>query len=182
MRDCSRHLRKSAGNITRQTWCQPAGGQVPIWMVQPMNSSPFAVSSPSLGSWRRPGLREVFVRCLGLSGLSETTCAVDFPNLTPFLGGPFQRCFPIDLARCLLLPVSCSLLFPAHLRLLGGQRSYRGGKEPGTVAWVPRSWAVPAPRPSLTARGLPLACLLSACPPCPVAWHAEGSPGSPVCA
>ncbi|XP_045436668.1 tetratricopeptide repeat protein 7A isoform X5 [Pipistrellus kuhlii] len=32
-----------------------------------------------------------------------------------------------ELARCLLLPVSCSVLFPARLQLLGGQRSCRGG-------------------------------------------------------
>lgn len=138
-------------------------------MVQSVNSSPFALLSPFLGPSHRTILRMIFIWCLGLSSLLENTSATDFLNLTPFLGGPFQYFFPVDLARYLLLPVSCSLLFPARLQLLGGQRFCRGGKEPGTAVWAAQSWAMLAPRPSLTSRGLPLACLLSACPSCPVA-------------
>ncbi|KAM5252162.1 tetratricopeptide repeat protein 7A isoform 3-T3 [Hipposideros larvatus] len=66
-----------------------------------------------------------------MRGLGLMTCLW---GTNPCIGcGCWQRplsskhFFPIDLARCLLLPVSCSLLFPAHLQLLGGQRSSRGG-------------------------------------------------------
>ncbi|XP_039743162.1 tetratricopeptide repeat protein 7A isoform X2 [Pteropus medius] len=96
-------------------------------MVQSVNSSPYALLSPFLGPSHRTALRVIFIWRLGLSSLLENTSAIDFLNLTPFLGGPFQHFFPIDLARYLLLPVSCSLLFPARLQLLGGQSSCRGG-------------------------------------------------------
>lgn len=163
-----------------QTQPQPAGrAGAPLGWSSLCGLFSLCSLLPFSGPLSQASLGVIFIWHLGPLGLLETTSATDFLNLTPFLGGPFQHFFPVELARCLLLPVSCSLLFPARLQLLGGQRSCRGGKEPGTKAWTARLWAVPAPRPSLTARGLPLACILSACPPCPVAvtvpaaWHAE---------
>lgn len=81
------------------------------------------------------------------------------PNTLPWVS--FSVLSPVNLAQCILLPVSCSLLFPACLQLWGNTVLVVRGpagevRSRAPPAWAARSRAVLAPCPPVTARGLPL--------------------------
>ena len=86
----------------------------PVWGLLPLLSCPF-LCTPGTG-WG------------GLAGVDlhlafENLLCHQLPKPNTLPQGSFPALFPVDLARYLLLPVSCFLLFPARLQLLGGTQA-----------------------------------------------------------